>query len=140
MNTALLLIMAGCACVILFTMILYMAGIRLKPLTKLAQNVVGYFGSFGLILYLVTAVCFPRHSLRLNGPNIEVYQGKWMQIQPAEAEKFFRKNIRRNIGALIFFGTMAMYGFVIILSAKPNELSEDSSTSDGVFGAKKHID
>jgi phage shock protein PspC (stress-responsive transcriptional regulator) len=135
-----LLMMVGCACVILLTIVLQMTGMRLVPSAKSAQNVVRYLGLFGLVLYLVTAVCFPRHPLRFNGSNVEVNDGKWMQIQPADAERIFRQNIRRNIGALIFFGNIAMNWFVLALSVKPKESSDESSSSDGIFGVKKRTE
>lgn len=131
-----LLIMVGCACVILLVIVLQMTGIRLGP-SKSAQSVVRYLGLFGAVLYLVTAVCFPRHPLRFNGSNIEVNDGKWMQIQPANTERIFRQNIRRNIGSLIFFENIAISSIVIFLSVKPKESSDESSSSDGIFGVKK---
>jgi phage shock protein PspC (stress-responsive transcriptional regulator) len=134
MDPAPLLIMTGCAFIILVTIIMQMARIRLKPLSKSVRNIIGNLALFGVVFYFVMAICFPRHPLRFNGPNIEMNDGKWVQIQPGEAEKFFRQNIRRNIGSLIFFGNVALSGFVFCLFKKSNDSSDGSSSSDGIFG------
>jgi hypothetical protein len=138
MNPVPLLIMIGCASAILVMILLRMAKVSLGTLTHSVRRLIQSLTLFGVVLYFATAGYFPRHPLRVDSANIQINDGKWEQIEPAKAESFFRQNIRRNIASLIFFGNVAINGFVYYLFAKST--SNESSSSDGIFGAKKRTE
>ena len=121
-----LFLMLGCAGVILIAMILNMLGVRFEEAQAWATKLVGYLSLFAVIFYFGTAIFYPQHPLRFEGRSIEVNDGKWMEIKPAEAESIFRQNIRRNIGSFVFCQNVAISGFFYMLFTKSTKKSNSS--------------
>jgi hypothetical protein len=132
MKSTWIYLLIGYLGIMLIAILLAKSGTRLIDVERWIQTIIVYLLFFGLVLFIGTAVAYPRHELNFDGQSMKVDDGKWMTISPPVAENVLEQNIRQDLSNFVFFMNIATAFLMSKLFAK--------SIENGTFRANPSTD